>query len=302
MGIYNRDYIREDYSPGYGSHSGSGGNSPLKIVIVATCIVFFLQVVTIQNQRSLLTSWLRLDLASLQQFQLWRLVTYGFCHNVQSIMHVLFNMWAFYLFGRMIESHFTKAEFLAFYLVGIILSGLGYVLFQKLAGDPLGTVGASGGVMAITIYAALCYPHRTIMVMFVIPMQLGLLAILIVLLDFFGLMNPTGSHVAHASHLAGVIFGFLYHQNRWNLTHGFQQWWYRRKQKQRQTSANLRIYKEEEPTPQSDHSGIQDEKLNQQVDEILEKISQHGEEILTAEERKILTIASERYKKREPTP
>src|SRR5207237_381134 len=73
--------------------------------------------------------------------ELWRLLTYGFCHVNTS--HIFFNMFSLWLFGKYVEPIYGAREFLAFYLVGILISGLAFLGFDAAHAVPHGTIGAS---------------------------------------------------------------------------------------------------------------------------------------------------------------
>ena len=154
MGLENRDYIRDSPPPpGYGH--GPRGYWAVKYLIIANIAVFVLQMMTAEP-RTLstggVTELLSLSLSNLfnidplQGFQIWRVVTYGFCHG--GLMHILFNMFVLWMFGRNIEPVVGSREFLMFFLAGVVVSGLCHVGTQAIFKTP-GVVGASGGVMAV---------------------------------------------------------------------------------------------------------------------------------------------------------
>src|SRR4051812_30755426 len=53
-------------------------------------------------------------------FQPWQLVTYSFLHDTQGITHLLFNMFALYMFGSDLERTFGQRRYLNLYLVSVI--------------------------------------------------------------------------------------------------------------------------------------------------------------------------------------
>ena len=62
----------------------------------------------------------------------WKLISYGFAHDAQSPWHLAFNMLAIFFFGRAVEQVLGKAEFLRFYFVAVVVSGLAWVLSVNL--------------------------------------------------------------------------------------------------------------------------------------------------------------------------
>ena len=139
------------------------------------------------------------------------------------------------------------------------------------------------------------------LVMFVIPIELRWLVALFVVYDLYPLLRELGGagafdQVAHAAHLGGLLYGFLYKWFDLRYTRLLAGWsWPRMKRAVRTATArkpeNVRLYsppQEAAPTPD----------LKLRVDEILAKISAQGESSLTESERAILKEASRRYKKR----
>ena len=163
-------------------------------------------------------------------------------------------------------------------------------------------VGASGAVTAVLVLCACHFPHRTILVMLLIPVPIWLFVIFSVAQDLFRMINAGHgiySPVGSVAHLAGAAFGFLYYKQQWRVLN----WWpnlnLRWKSRAR---GNLRLYRpedEKEAVPVAAASaGDMDEHLEAKLDAVLEKVSRHGKESLTEKERKILLRASEIYKRK----
>ncbi|MBT6156040.1 MAG: rhomboid family intramembrane serine protease [Planctomycetaceae bacterium] len=216
----------------------------------------------------------------------WRLLTSGFCHG--SFNHILFNLFVLWMFGRAVESILGSREFLVFYLTGVVISGLGHLLFSVITRDPTGALGASGGVMAVVFLTAMTFPKMKVYVMFIIPMDLWVMAVIYAVVDTMGLLQD-GSGVAHAAHLGGAAFGVGYKYYNWRLIPlwygllGRTSGW-----KRPRRNPNVRIFQPSAQPP--------DEPIDERVDGILEKIHQQGEASLTDEEREVLKEASRRLK------
>ena len=287
MGIYNRDYYRESPPRGTGggySVSGSPNRGIITIAII-NAVVFLMQKSIGYGGpgREAVTNALSLNLYDLHTFQVWRLITYGFCHA--DFSHIFFNMFILWMFGRMVEPIYGTKEFVTFYLTSIVVSGLCHLAVQAVTSDPTGVIGASGGVMAVVFLTAMKYPRMTVLVMFVFPMQLRWLAVLYAFADVTGMFNA-GSNVAHAAHLGGAAFGVAYAWFGWNLTSMFEGRAPRVSMPRRRPS-DIKIYEPEQPAD-----------LDAEVDRILEKISREGEESLTKKERETMITASRRARGR----
>lgn len=74
----------------------------------------------------------------------WRLVTSAFLHG--SVLHLLFNMYALYLFGPFVERALGTWRFIAAYLTAAMT---GSVAVYLLADPRINTIGASGAVFGL---------------------------------------------------------------------------------------------------------------------------------------------------------
>lgn len=214
---------------------------------------------------------------------LWRLVTYGFCHSTQGLMHLAFNMFVLWMFGRAVEPLLGSREFLAFYLAAIVVSGLCHLIVQAFA--PVPVLGASGGVMAVVFLTAMYYPRMTVLLFFVIPVELRWVAVLYAVIDVAGFFNPN-STVAHAAHLGGAAFGVAYKYYGWRLMPWISGFRMLMKSRRPSRPPRVRIHR---PSP---------DEVRARVDDLLDKIHRHGEASLTDEERQFLRDASREYRHR----
>lgn len=297
MGLYDRDYYRSE--PRWRGLP-PGGYSMCAWLIGVNAAVFVLQLLT---QRSgAVTDWLELDPERVVgSFQLWRLVTYAFCHSPLDVWHIVGNMWFLWICGRGIEALYGPREFLRFYLAAAVFSGLCYTAFAFAIGRPdAPSLGASGAVMAVTMLCSLYYPTQEILLLFVIPVQLRWLVVLFIIFDLHPVLleiggGQTGDRVAHAAHLGGLLYGFLFKHfdlrfDRLLKEVRLPRWQSVVRAATRKPPA-VRIY--QPPRPEVDSTD-----LNEQVDRLLAKISEQGEASLTDAEREVLKEASRRFKRR----
>ena len=104
-------------------------------------------------------------------FMPWQLVNYGFLHG--DTMHILFNMFMLWMFGRELEHLMGSRRFLTYFLTGVIGAGLIQLIVAGFHGGGYPTVGASGGVFALLLAFGMTYPNRMVMLIFPpIPMTL----------------------------------------------------------------------------------------------------------------------------------
>ena len=141
-------------------------------------------------------------------FAPWQLVTYAFLHG--SMLHLLFNMFALYMFGGAIEQVFGPRRYLAYYLVCVVSAALTQLLVAMLTGGFYPTVGASGGVFGLLLAYGLYFPNNRVMLLFPpIPMPARVFVAVYAVLEL--VMGVTGaqSGVAHFAHLGGMVGGYL---------------------------------------------------------------------------------------------
>ncbi len=227
----------------------------------------------------------------------WKLLSYGFAHDPNDLLHILGNMLVLFFFGRAIEQLLGRAEFYRFYLTSIVIAGLAWLLSVNFAANGMDLdrtflIGASGGIMAVFAVFVWYFPRQEVLVWGIIPVPVWILGAFYFFIDIRGAAQED-SPVAHVAHLGGAIFGLLYAWQGWNLS-GLSDLGGRLRQMRRRFKV---VRPDDDEGPRSPHNAT-DASLQDQVDAILEKISRSGEGSLTAEERDTLTRASRRFKGR----
>lgn len=283
MGIYDRDYNRDDsYDHGPGIHLG-GQRTLTTNLVIFTCGVYLAQLLlgpAFTGFFALDGDWYR------HPWQAYQLLTYGFLHSPRDLWHILLNMFVLWMFGRELEYKYGRREFLYFYLVGILSAGIVWTLAEIPSAQQAEVLGASGGISAVLILYAMNYPRRTVLFMMVIPMPMWVLALILVAIDVNGAIGRSGT-VAFTAHLGGALFGFLYYRwgGRLERLLPSRSW-----RPRLGRSAKLRVHNPDTVDQAEDE--------DDQVDEILRKIREHGQDSLTRSERRILEKASREYQKK----
>lgn len=254
-------------------------------------------------------------------FQIWQPLTYMFMHG--GFMHLFFNMFALWMFGRIMEQVWGSKKFLFYYLV----CGLGAVVVYTLA-QTAGLIstrgcmlGASGAIYGVLLAFGMTFPNERLFIIPIpVPIKAKYLIGAYVLIELFEGISASGDDVAHFAHLGGMLVGLLlilywrrrdrgFHlggKNFWqaNATGGgrqresrdggFSQWFQRKKQESGYNRNEHTNYTTTE-SHASDHSYNQRKREeNAEIDRILEKIRQSGYDGLTAAEKQTLFDASKR--------
>jgi membrane associated rhomboid family serine protease len=124
----------------------------------------------------------------------WRIVTAGFMHY--GVLHILFNMYALYILGSMLEPALGRLRFALIYFVGLLAGSVGALILDPNAH----TAGASGAIFGLMGAAFLVMRNRGID-----PIQSGLGVWLLLNL----LITFTVSNISIGGHIGGLIGGGL---------------------------------------------------------------------------------------------
>lgn len=180
-----------------------------------------------------------------EKFRLYQLFTYMFMHS--GFKHIFFNLFAVWMFGRILETVWGGQRFLLYYVLcgigaGLVqeatqyfelapyiadmaqlstyasdaivpINGISHTagqwlaMYERVISVP--TVGASGAVYAILMAFGMLFPNQEI---FIFPLPMPIKAKWLIIGYFvielgMGIMSNDG--VAHFAHLGGMIFGFL---------------------------------------------------------------------------------------------
>jgi membrane associated rhomboid family serine protease len=187
-------------------------------LLIANCLVYLLQIVGFEPLLVQLFALWPIDgaEANAPSFWPWQLLTYSFLHG--SWTHLLFNMFALYMFGSPVELVYGRSRFVTYYFVCVISAGLTQLLVTPILDIYGPTIGASGGVFGLLLAYALLFPHRTVMLIFPpIPMPAWLFVTIYGVIELVLGVTDTVRGVAHFAHLGGMLGGWLlikYGRNR----------------------------------------------------------------------------------------
>lgn len=148
----------------------------------------------------------------------WQFLTYQFLHDPVGIMHVAFNLYALWLFGRELEPRWGRWAFLRYYLTCGVGAGALHVLLSWLLlpqHDAM-VIGASGAVLGVLVAYAMIWPRRQLLFAFVFPIEVRFLVILIAAIELILAWRGT-SGAANLAHLGGMLTGWLYLKHGWRL-------------------------------------------------------------------------------------
>jgi len=147
------------------------------------------------------------------KFYLWQLFSYMFLHSTSGFAHIIFNMYALFIFGMPVERLWGSKKFLIYYLTCGIGAGLAIFIIALVSGG-LGyyipTIGASGAVFGLLLAFGILFPDVEILLFFIIPVKARTLVILYGALELFLELSGGFDNISHIGHLGGLATGILY--------------------------------------------------------------------------------------------
>jgi membrane associated rhomboid family serine protease len=235
--------------------------------------------------RSELIYLLGLTPALVKKGFIWQLVTYMFLHG--GLFHILFNMFALWMFGCDIERAWGTREFVKYYFITGV--GAGFFTFILSFNSQIPTIGASGAVFGILVAFAMMFPNRLIYVYFLFPVKAKYLVMFFAVIELLASFRYTSDGIGHFAHLGGMVIGYLYIKSDFRIPSFFRLSTY---------LAHVRDFKHRRRMRTINRQRDREEKLMERVDQILDKINQVGYDNLTREEKKALEQASQLLSKR----
>jgi membrane associated rhomboid family serine protease len=219
----------------------------------------------------------------------WTFLSYAFFHD--GFFHLFFNMMVLNFASSLFLTFFSPKQYLGLYILSAIFAGLIFALGFNLMHLSGAVVGASAAIMAILVAVTTYSPLMNVRLLLIGNVKLWHITAVILILDLmqFRVENSGG----HISHLAGAFFGFIFIkllQNGIDLskivsavldffTNLFK----------KPATPFKKVHKNyKKPVEKSTSRIVVKDKKQQQIDEILDKISQSGYDSLNKEEKEFL--------------
>jgi membrane associated rhomboid family serine protease len=276
------------------------GNSLTKLIYINVVVFLILKIVDIllllfNIQGGFILPYLAVpaDLTQLL-YHIWTPFTYMFLH--EGFLHIFFNLVSLYWFGKIFLMFFSEKQLVGLYLTGGLLAALFYIaafnIFPYFAENLHRSIllGASGSIMAIIVATAIKSPNMELQLMFIGGIKLKYIALVVVLMSFFGITSDNGG--GQLAHLGGALAGYLFIvslQQGKDITKGMtgildaiNTIFHPRKLKVKPNKSRSNI-----PMSDAEFNANKARKMVQ-IDQILDKIKTSGYESLSAEEKKRL--------------
>ena len=262
-----------------------------------------------------LTRLLGLHFFLASEFHIYQFITYMFLHG--GFTHILFNMFALWMFGSVIERVWGPKKFLFYYIVcgvgaGFIqelvqyvnysVEGLAAYQYVSVSGVQMTTdayinmwttIGASGAVYGILLAFGMIFPNERL---FIIPIPFPIKAkwfvCLYAAIEILEGMSASDG-VAHFAHLGGMFFGLmliLFWRNaaRYKIVDFGKNFWRRP-----DSQPSMHVNYNDNYTKDYEYNSHKKAR-NDEIDRILDKVRKGGYQSLTESEKQTLFDASGR--------
>jgi membrane associated rhomboid family serine protease len=280
--LSDRNYMRNQ-GP---RHSPVDGLMMVFMLIAANVVIALL----FGFHNNFLDKYFVLTTLGVKRLWLWQFVTYMFLHG--GTMHLLFNMYGLFLFGKVVAPALGANRFMTLYFGSGIVAAMIWLLFNFNTNS--GIIGASGALFGVMIAAAMYAPDlQFILIIPPMPIKLKTLVLVYGLLEIIFVRGGGGGNIAHLAHLGGIVGGYLFmkllfsDQVTWDPL-GFLG-----------ISRSAQAFKPKVPKGwKMQGGGNKTHGVSQQdLDHILDKISAHGINSLSEEEMQVLKSARKEMKK-----
>ncbi len=165
------------------------------------------------------------------RFRIWQIITYMFIHI--DLSHILFNMYALFIFGQQLENFWGSKKFLQYYIITGVGALLIHMIFMSLEINSIigqftikdftnipqevfniyniPIIGASGVVFGLLLAFGIVFPNILLhIIIFPIPIKAKYFIIIYGLFELLlGIMKINGDKIAHFAHIGGIICGYI---------------------------------------------------------------------------------------------
>lgn len=240
----------------------------------------------------------------------WQLVTYNFLHlssGLGGLIHIGFNMLWLYWIGKEYEEMHGAERMIALYMIGGVGGGLLTVILHNLLpglGLFSGVVhGASASVVGLLLAVGVLYPYKKIRLFILGTWKLLYIVIAFLAIDF--LLALSGSSSSISAHWGGALGGFLFaraERSGVDVTSWARIFVGGRKRKKKKTwidrledwlTGSAPAAEDSTDADVSATGRAKKAAADEEIDRILDKISEQGYDALSEEEKRILHEASQ---------
>lgn len=220
----------------------------------------------------------------------WSIISYSFFHS--DFFHIFFNLIILNFSSQLFLTFFNQKQLLGLYVLSAIFAGVVFVSSFYLMDIIAPIVGASAAIMAILVAVTVYAPLMNVRLLLIGNVKLWQITVVILVLDLLQIrMENSGGHIAH---LSGAFFGFVFVKllkngtDLTNIVTTIIDFFVNLFRKSPSTPFKKVHKNYKKPSEKSASRIVTKDKTQQQIDEILDKISRSGYDCLTKEEKEFL--------------
>lgn len=303
MGVYNRDYMRNTGRPSLWSGGKVtwwliGINTGLWLIYAGAynnaAVVPYQAPSTVGGLAGFITNVLTLHPRDVfGSLRVWQPFTTFWLHDPLSMKHLFYNMLMLYFFGRQAEASLGRRGYLRLYLGGGLTCSVVFMVWAFLLDTQAYALGASGAVYAVMVWIAFQNPRKMVYLMFVLRVPIWLVVgLLMVGMDGLSFFRSGFTDGAAIGHLAGAAWGWF----TWVRLPRFPTLTNTNTNTNSGPGAWIVDMKRKRERAQQGDAGQNEAADRARVEELLQKISDHGIGALTEAEKQFLQEASRRYR------
>ena len=234
--------------------------------------------------------------------QPWTLITHAFVHqygDLRAVLHIFFNMLTFYWFGKLLIEYLGSDKLVAVYVLGILFGALFLLLAHNtipyyIQQNSFRGFGASAAVNAVIVATATLLPDYTFFLLFIGPVRIKWIAAFYVFLSFLGAIG--GNAGGNIAHLGGALIGYVYIKQlqagiNWGSWITVTLYWIK---SLFQPRPKVKVTYRKEDAKGRKTTSVASKASQDEIDAILDKISDRGYESLSKEEKEKLFNASKK--------
>jgi membrane associated rhomboid family serine protease len=176
-----------------------------RALLIANAFVYLLELVASDRMFELLALW---PIGPL--FHPWQVVTYAFLHDRHDVLHIIFNLFALWMFGGMLETYLGRARFIIFYFACVLAAaGIELVVLSQSNAIQY-VIGATGGIFGILLAYAWFFPRERLLVLPIpIPIPAWLLVTAYGAFELWGGVTGGQEGIVHFAPLGGMLGGAI---------------------------------------------------------------------------------------------
>ncbi len=189
----------------------------VKLLIIINAIAYLIELLWfwLTDNNPCLILHLGLVPRNLLKGEIWQVITYAFLHDPSGPSHIIFNMFALWIFGPLFERLWGKRYFIKFYLISTMIAASFVIVTSFFSTRTFNTptIGASGAIFALLSAYGIIFPENYLFFYFILPIKGRHFLYLIIVITAMYALSATP--VSASAHFGGLFAGYILVTGRW---------------------------------------------------------------------------------------